>query len=91
MALGLAHGKWKEVSYSKNKNCFGISGQNRTTCRYVQVKKKKKIRIRIILWGVNGLRFQVIMAQSETKASRWVRVLKTSGLKNTLKLVVPLF
>ena len=30
------YGKWKEVSYSKNKNCFGISEQNGTTCRYVQ-------------------------------------------------------
>ena len=40
---------WKEVSYSKNKNCFGISEQNGTTCRYVQVKIQKFIKIRITL------------------------------------------
>ena len=41
--------QWKEVSYSKNKNCFGISEQNGTTCRYVQVKIQKFIKIRITL------------------------------------------
>ena len=30
------YGKWKEVSYIKNKNCFGISEQNGATCMYVQ-------------------------------------------------------
>ena len=35
------YGKWKEVSYSKNKNSFEISEQNGTICRYVQVKKRK--------------------------------------------------
>ena len=35
------YGKWKEVSNSKNKNSFGISEQNGTTRRYVQVKKRK--------------------------------------------------
>ena len=34
--------QWKEVSYSKNKNSSEISEQNGTTCRYVQVKKRKK-------------------------------------------------
>ena len=37
------------MSYSKNKNCFGISEQNGTTCRYVQVKIQKFIKIRITL------------------------------------------
>ena len=36
------YGKWKEGSYIKNKNSFEISEQNGTTCRYVQVKKRKK-------------------------------------------------
>ena len=30
------YNQWKKVSYSKNKNCFGISEQNGTTCMYVQ-------------------------------------------------------
>ena len=30
------YGKWKEVSYSKNKNSFEISEENGTTCRNVQ-------------------------------------------------------
>ena len=37
------------MSYSKNKNCFGISEQNGTTCRYVQCKIQKFIKIRIPL------------------------------------------
>ena len=40
---------WKEVSYSKNKNSSEISEQNGTTCRYVQVKIQKFIKIRIPL------------------------------------------
>ena len=35
------YGKWKEGSYIKNKNSFEISEENGTTCRYVQVKKRK--------------------------------------------------
>ena len=41
--------QWKEVSYSKNKNSSEISEQNGTTCRYVQVKIQKFIKIRIPL------------------------------------------
>ena len=37
------YGKWKEESYIKNKNSFEISKQNGTTCRYVQVKKRKNL------------------------------------------------
>ena len=40
---------WKEVSYSKNKNSSEISEQNGTTCRYVQCKIQKFIKIRIPL------------------------------------------
>ena len=36
------YGQQKEGLYIKNKNSFEISEQNGTTCRYVQVKKRKK-------------------------------------------------
>ena len=63
-------GSPKEVSYSKNENCFGISEQNGTTCRYVQCKIQKFIKIRItpLGWGET-------CEVSKLRVRRWRKVM----------------